>query len=74
MCLGFLRKWENTNWGSKVSSMPKVSKLMKGWFIFLMSIKEEVDLMLIGMWEMVEVPIVLHKWSPILCCMGKGRK
>lgn len=62
---GFLKKWVITNWGSKVSSLPEVSKLMKGWFVFLMASKEDVDLMLTGMWEMVGVPIVLCKWSPI---------
>lgn len=65
LSLGFLWKWEITNWGSKVSSPLEVTKLMKGWFTFLISSKEEVDMLLTSLWEMVGVPIVLHKWSPI---------
>lgn len=65
LSLGFLRKWEITNWGSMVSSPPEVSRLAKGWFIFLLYSKVEVDTLLEGMWEMAGVPIVLRKWSPI---------
>lgn len=65
LSLGFLRKWAITNYGSKVSSLLEATKLMKGWFVFLMSSKDEADMMLTDMWEMVGVPIVLHKWSPI---------
>lgn len=65
MSLGSLRKWASTNWGSKVSSLPEVTKLMKGWFMFLLSSKEDVDTLLTGMWEMAGVPIVLCHWSPI---------
>jgi hypothetical protein len=63
--LGFLRKWAITNWGSKVSLPPEVSKLIKGWFVFLLSSKEAADTLLVGMWEMVGLPIVLRKWTPI---------
>ena len=65
LSLGFLKKWVNTNWGSQVSTLPEVSKLMKGWFVFLMASKEDADRMVLGRWEMVGVPIVLHKWSLI---------
>ena len=65
LSLVFLKKWETTSRGSKVSSPPKVTKLMKGWFVFPMSSKEEVDMFLEGMWEMAGVPIVLRKRSPI---------
>ena len=61
LSLGFLQNWAITNSRSKVSSSPEVKKLMKGWLAFLMSSKEEADMLRIGLWEMVRVPIVLHK-------------
>ena len=48
-----------------MSSLLEVTKLTKGWFVFLISSKEEANILLTGLWEMVEVPIVLHKWPHI---------
>lgn len=45
------------NWSGKVQTLPRVTKLMKGWFLFMMSSMDEA--------EMVGVPIVLRRWSPI---------
>lgn len=59
LSLGFLIKWAITNWGSKVSSPPVVSRMTKGWFVFLLSSKVEANTVLAGMWEMARVPIML---------------
>lgn len=65
LCQGFLKKWVSSNWGSQVSVFPEVSKLMKGWFVFLMASREDADRLVSSRWEMAGVPIVLRKWSPI---------
>lgn len=75
LSLGFLQKWVNTNCGSQVSTLSEVSKLMKGWFVFLMASKEDVDQMVSGRWEMVGVPIVFCKWSLIFdVAQAKAKK
>lgn len=43
LSLGFLKKWVTSNWGSQVSTLLEVSKLMKGWFVFLMASKEDAN-------------------------------
>jgi len=65
LSVGFLKNWALEHWGSIVSNTPIISKLAKGWFMFLLSMKEEVDVLVKGSWEMAGVPIVLRKWTPI---------
>ena len=60
-----LRKWVSINWGTKLSSPPEVTKLMKDWFMFLLPSKKEAETLLTSTWEMAGVPIVLQRWSPI---------
>lgn len=59
----FLRKWVEENWGSQLSTLLVVNKLMKGWFSFLMASKDDANRVVLGRWEMAGVPIVLRKWS-----------
>lgn len=33
----FLKKWAMEHWGSLVSNPPVISRLAKGWFMFLLS-------------------------------------
>ena len=61
----FLRNWVAEKWGSQLAILPEVSKLMKGWFVFLMDSKDDADRMVSSRWEMAGVPIVIKKWSLI---------
>ena len=61
LSIGFLRWWVETNWSSKLPSLPRVSKLMKGWFMFMMSSKDEAESVLSSSWEVAGVSIVLQR-------------
>ena len=41
----YLCNWVADHWGSLLSTLPEVKKLMKGWFSLLMASKEDVDRM-----------------------------
>ena len=43
--VGFLIKWVLTQWGSIVSTPCEISRLEKGWVLFILSSQEEVDLL-----------------------------
>lgn len=65
LSIGFLRRWVESNWSNKLPSLARVSKRMKGWFMFMMLSKEKAESVLSSLWEMAGVPIVLWWWSPI---------
>ena len=52
-----------------------VSKLMKGWFMFMLSSKDEAESLMSDTWEMAGVPIMLWCWCPIFdVAQSKTRK
>lgn len=51
-----LNKWVADSWGSILSPLSEVTKLVKGWIMVLLPSKN---------WEMVGVPIILQRWAPI---------
>ena len=55
----FLNRWLELNWSGKVQSLPKVTKLMIRWFLFMQASKDEAESVLAKTWQMAGVPIVL---------------
>lgn len=43
LSVGFLKRWLELNWSRKVQTLPQVTKLMKGWFLFMMASKDEAE-------------------------------
>jgi hypothetical protein len=60
-----LNKWVADSWGSVISPLPEVTKLVRGWFLVLLESKQEADTLLQKNWIMVGVPIILRRWTPL---------
>jgi hypothetical protein len=62
--MDFLKEWITKNWLKDIAKMPLIRLLTRGWFAFIFSSREDVKWVLLKVWSMVDMPIILKRWTP----------
>lgn len=62
----FLKSWARRQWGVNIAEPPTICTLVNGWFSFTFSSKDNAIWVISKQWEMVHIPLMMKRWSPIV--------